>query len=339
MESEQVFKKILVPTDGSLQSLVAQELAAFMAKKLSSKVTVLHIVAHELMVPPERHRHVPVGGGAIQRHVPASPATSLPEAVASEIINWYHQKGSKAIAEGVALFKEEGVPVDQKLVEHADPAETIIKEAQKGNYDLIVIGRSGEEEQEPHLGSVAEKVSRHAKTPVLVAGEKRQISKILVPVDGSENAEKVLQQAALLAKKTDAKITLLYVQESGLFDLRPKVTKGIGDRILSSAANQVEGIKVDKKLESGDPAKTIIQTANKGEYDIIVMGSRGLGAIRRFLLGSVSDHVIHYANRSVLIVHTQPKKHALKEEISIGKMARHSRGHLPQTDKRYGVKL
>ena len=340
MQSDQIFKKILVPTDGSLPSLVAQELTAFMAKKLNSKVTVLHIVSHEPLTA-ERHRHVPHGFGQfpIETHVPASPATSLPESVAIEIANWYHQKGLKAVADAVALFKEEGIPVDQKLVEHVDPAETIIKEAQKGNYDVIVMGHSGEEEQEPHLGSVAEKVSRHAQTSVLIAREKRQISKILVPVDGSENAEEALHHAILLAKKTDAKMTLLYVQESGLFKLRPKVTKEIGARILSNAADQIEGIKLDKKLESGDPAKTIIQTANKGDYDIIVMGSRGLGAIGRFLLGSVSDHIIHYSNRSVLIVRARTKKHARKEVIGGAKMARHSRGHLPQEDKRYGVKL
>jgi len=68
------------------------------------------------------------------------------------------------------------------------------------------------------------------------------------------------------------------------------------------AANQVKGIKIDQKLESGDPAKVIVQTAEKGDYDLIVMGSRGLGMIGRFLLGSVSDHVTQYANRSVLIV-------------------------------------
>jgi len=345
MQSEQIFTKILVPTDGSLPSLVAQELAAFMAKKLSSKVTVLHIVAHELMVSPERHRHVllgartRMGGGAIQRHVPASSATSLPEAVASEINNWYHQKGVKAVADAVALFKEEGIPVDQRLVEHADPAETIIEQAQKGNYDVIVMGHSEEEEQEPHLGSVAKKVSRHAKTPVLIVRGKRQISKILVPVDGSENAEKALQIAVLLAKKTDAKMTLLYVQESGLFKLRPKVTKEVGARILANATDQVEGIEPEKKLESGDPAKTIIQTADKDDYDIIVMGSRGLGAIGRFLLGSVSDHVIHHANRSVLIVRPSTEKHPHKEVIDVKKMAQHSRGHLPKKQKHYGSKL
>lgn len=304
MQSDQIFKKILAPTDGSLSSLIAQELTAVIAKKFNSKVTVMHIVAHEPLVHVERHRHVPQGFGQfpVETHVPASPATSISESVANEIADWYHQKGLKAVADAVTLFREEGISVDQKLVEHVDPAETIIEEAEKGTYDVIVMGHSEEEEQEPHLGSVAEKVSRHAQTSVLIAREKRSISKILVPVDGSENAEEALQYAILLAKKTDAKMTLLYVQESGLFKLRPKVTKEIGTRILSNAADQIEGIKLDKKLESGDPAKTIIQTANKGDYDVIVIGSRGLGAIGRFLLGSVSDHIVHYANRSVLIV-------------------------------------
>lgn len=343
MQSEQFFKKILVATDGSFPSLIALELTAFVAKKLKSKVTVLHVVAHEFMRPHVKglltqwrasDRMVPY----VER-VPIGGDVSHPEAVGREITNWYHQKGEKAIAEAIALFKEEDIPVDQKLIEHADPAETILKEAEKGNYNLIVMGYGGEEEQEPHLGSVAKKVSRHAQTPVLIAREKRHISKILVPVDGSENAEKALQHAVLLAKKTDAKMTLLYVQESGLFKLRPKVTKEIGARILSNAANQIKGIKVDQKLESGDPAKIITQIARKEDYDLIVMGSRGLGAIGRFLLGSVSDHVIHYINHSVLIMHPQAKKHAHEEEIGVEKMARHSRGHLSQEDKRYGVKL
>jgi len=137
-QSEKVFEKILVPTDGSLPSLVAQELTAFLAKKLNSKVTIIHVVPLEPLAHLERHRHVPLFGQfPIETHVPPSPATSLPDSVVNEIANWYHQIGEKAIAEAVALFKEENIPVDQKLVEHADPAETILDEAEKKNYDLI----------------------------------------------------------------------------------------------------------------------------------------------------------------------------------------------------------
>ena len=341
---EQSFRRILVPTDGSFPSLVAQELAAFLAKKHKSTVTVLHVIAHEFMRPHVRgflmqyrasDRMVPY-----QEPVPIGRDTSIPEAVGRELTGWYHQRGEKAVAEALALFKEENIPVDHKLIEHADPAETILEEAETGNYDLIVMGHCGlEEKEKPHLGSVAEKVSRHAKIPVLIAHEKRQISKILVPVDGSENAEKTLQYVVPIAKDTNTRITLLYVQESGLFKLRPKATKEIGSRILSYAADRVEGIELEKRLESGDPAKVIIQIAEEEDFDLIVMGSRGLGAIGRFLLGSVSDHVIHYTNRSVLLIHPPATKHVPKNEIDIRKMARHSRGHFRQENKGYGVKL
>ena len=308
MKREEIFRKILVPVDGSLHSLIAEELTASIAKKLNSKVTVLHVVSHELMIP-ERHEHVAqgvTGSGQfpIERHVSTSTASSLPEAVTSEITSWFHQKGEQVIAEAVGLFQEEGIPVDQKIVHHANPAEAIIKEAQVGKYDVIIMGSRGEEEEgkESHLGSVAQRASRHSHIPVLIAREKRQISRILVPVDGSRNAEKALQYAILLAKKTNAKITLLYVQESSLFKLRPEVTKQIGTHILANAADQADEMKLDQKLEFGDPGKMITRTASEGDYDIIVMGSHGHGAIERFLLGSVSDHVIHYANRSVLII-------------------------------------
>jgi len=223
-------------------------------------------------------------------------------AFVDDITDWYHQEGKKSISEAVALFKQKGIAVDQKLVEHTDPAETILEEAEKGDFDLIIIGHSGEEEKEPHLGSIAEKVSQHARTSILIARGRKSISKMLVPVDGSENAEKALQYAIAIAKKTNAKITLLYVQDPGLFNLKPEEIKKIGAFILSEAANKVKGIEVDQKLESGDPAKTITQAANKGDFDLIVMGSRGHSGIMRFLLGSVSAHVIHYANRSTLIV-------------------------------------
>jgi nucleotide-binding universal stress UspA family protein len=309
MQNEQIFSKILVSTDGSQSSAIAQELTAFMAKKLKSKVTVIHVIAHEpvklqLQRFSSDYGFVPVGPSGIMQNVQrvSTPSTTLPESISNEIDDWYHQKGEKAIKEATSLFKEEGIPVDQKLIEHAEPAETIIKESKEGNYDLIVIGQGAEEEKETHLGSVAQKISHNSPTSVLIAREKRKISKILVPIDGSERSEKALQHAVILGKKVDAKITLLHVQEADFFSFRPEMAKKIGTRILSDAASKVKGIEVDQKLESGDPAKVVIQTAKKGDYDLIVMGSKGQSVIRRLLIGSVSDHVIHYTDRSVLLV-------------------------------------
>ncbi len=312
MERKMIFQRILVPTDGSFPSLLAQELTAHVAKKLRSVVTVLHVVSHDLM-SPEVQKHFAVTDGHYSwptvAHTPhiephGHEVTPDPRIIENirELTNMFHQKGQQAMDDAMALFKEEGVVANSKLVEHADVADTIIDEAQVGDYDLIVMGHSGEKEEPPHLGSVAEKVVRQARTPVLIARRKRQLEKILVPIDGSERATKALQYAAKLARKLNSAISLLYVQESSLFSLRPKMTKELGDSVLTQAAGTIEGIEVDKLLESGDPAKVIMTTADQGDFGLIVMGSRGLGAVGRFFLGSVSDHVSHYATSSVLIV-------------------------------------
>jgi len=76
--------------------------------------------------------------------------------------------------------------------------------------------------------------------------------------------------------------------------------------VLSEALKKVKKIKpnlrVSTKLVEGRPSNKIVETAKEGNFDIIVMGSRGLGAIKEFFLGSVSDRVADEATCPVLIV-------------------------------------
>jgi nucleotide-binding universal stress UspA family protein len=311
METEKAFKKILVPIDGSLSSVAARDMAADLAKKFHSTVMVLHVVSHDLMSPtmqkytnPEdRHEHPHQGfSGAtypLPMHAPEAPGTATYEKVADEITDVYRQEGEHILNDAVEALKEEGVGADKRLIVRADPANTILNESE--NYDIIVIGNSGEEDNEPHLGSVAKKVAHRAKIPVLVARGRRDISKILLPIDGSEHSSRTLRYVNALAAKAKAEVTLLYIQETGIFRLRPNVTKEIGNRLLSAAAAQLKEVKLDQKLESGDPAKMILKIAKKGDYDIIAIGSRGHSTMEMFMLGSVSDHVVQYADRPVLI--------------------------------------
>jgi nucleotide-binding universal stress UspA family protein len=317
MQSKPIFEKILAATDGSVPSTNAMELTAFVAKKFNSEVTVIHVISHELM-HPQFQRFSPdssvlsssqeyVGTSYGDLRVPQwehlhAPVTSNQARSYDEINIWYQEHGKEVIDDAVTPFKEQSIPVDQKLVEDADPAESIVKEAEKGNYSLIAMGHNGEKGEELRLGSVAKRVAHHAKIPVMIARQKTQISRVLVPVDGSANAARALGYAVSVAEKTGAGMTLLCVQEPSLFALKPQIAKEIGTRVLAGAADQIKGIKVDQKLESGHPAKVIIETARNGDYDLIVMGSHGHSSARRFLLGSVSDHVIHYADRSVLLV-------------------------------------
>jgi len=307
MPKKQVLAKILVPVDGSAPSIAGEEVAAMIAKSFNSKITALHAVTHELM-HPSFQRFAPetpefVAGGPrpqavpwVHVHAPGIDKTT------AELTSLYRNEGADYLADAALLFKEEGVKSESKLIEHVSAAEAILNEAKKGDYDLIILGQSGEKEKEAHLGSVAEKVSRQSPVPVLIARGKTTMSKMLVALDGSKTSEKALKCAATLAKKLGSGITLLHVQEAHLFNFRPELTKTIGKSILSSAAKKLKGLKFDQKLESGDPAKIITQTAEKGNYDLIVIGVRGRSSIGRLLLGDVANHVVHYANRSVIIV-------------------------------------
>jgi nucleotide-binding universal stress UspA family protein len=317
--NESSFKKLLFLTDGSPPSLSAQELTIQLAKKLGAEVTVFHVVTHELMKPIMQDfllqdRGIPESAdssraGAIiseeislGRNTPTAHGAHYGETTEGEITSIYRQQGEDVVADSVRTFKEEGIHAESKVVENKNIVEAVMEEVNREDYDLIVMGRSGRKEKESRLGAVAEKMSRHSEIPVLVAGEKNTYAKLLVPVDGSKNSQRALAYAASLAKKAGGSITLLHVQESRLFNSHPEVTKTIGNSILTEASEKLKGIDFDKKLESGDPARRILDIAEKGDFDLIVMGGCGHNTVARFLLGSVSNHVLHYTEHAVLVV-------------------------------------
>jgi len=281
--SKSYFQRILLAADGSETSLHAEELTVILAKKFNSKVTAVHVVPEQLL------------------DLGAKTPADIPKAVLGEVSEWFTKKAEAILANTEAVFQEEGLKVETKLA-HGDPADEIITVAADGEFDLIVMGNRGETEAEIYsLGSTAEKVSRHAGCPVLVVKEKANISKILVGFDGSENAKKGLLMAVQLGQKLDAMVTVVNVQERGLFGPKPEVAQKVGKNTLSQVADMVEGSEPKQRLEFGNPAERIIDIAKTEKSNLIVVGGRGLSRARRFLLGSVSDDVSHHLRCSVLI--------------------------------------
>ncbi len=315
MAGERMFKKILLPVDDSVASLAAQELAAMFARIFKSNVMILSVISHRFLsasyqsmvgeigqlefAPSQIARGESSMPGKIAPH---GSERGLPLRMLGEMSNYYHQRGSHVAEDAVKLFKDEGILPKSKVIEHSDRADSILHEAKMGKYSLIVMGRSGEKDNEAQLAGTTEKVVSHAEIPILVVGQKKKITKILAPVDGSRGSDKALNQAVILAKKLGAKITLLHIQESGLFGFRPEMARQVGKHVLAAAAKKVKGVETNEKMESGDVGKTIAQIAEKEDYDIIVMGGKGHGGIKRFLLGSASSHVLHYTKQPVLIV-------------------------------------
>lgn len=138
--------------------------------------------------------------------------------------------------------------------------------------------------------------------------------KIMVPLDGSDQAENALIQAIQLAKVMNSTITLYHVIPL----LPPYVNDGFGgayqqvyqdlqitgEDILEKAQQKysLEGVPLDSKIIWGNAAEEICREAEKENYDLVVMGSRGLGEIKGFIMGSVSNRVVRYAKCPVLIV-------------------------------------
>lgn len=140
----------------------------------------------------------------------------------------------------------------------------------------------------------------------------KPIKKILVPFDGSTNSVKALVQAIRIAKTTNATITGLYVLNTpGLKDTakvlkkwRNKARQEAFD-ILDRAKGRVEyeGLNFNEKVLSGNPGQVISNFAKNNNFDMIIIGARGLSAIKAAFLGSVSNYVVHMSKIPVMIVH------------------------------------
>ncbi|MCS7205136.1 MAG: universal stress protein [Leptospiraceae bacterium] len=141
---------------------------------------------------------------------------------------------------------------------------------------------------------------------------KRYIKKILVPIDGSQPSLKGLEMGLVIAENASAELTILEVIEEfgplpGYYEAPPpnvNRVKWVADQRFEKIHPILEDTKVkwERRVEEGYAADTIIRIAEEGNYDLIVIGSRGMNFIGRFLLGSVSDRVVHHAPCSVLVV-------------------------------------
>ncbi len=131
-------------------------------------------------------------------------------------------------------------------------------------------------------------------------------SKVLLPSDGSETSLKAAAYAARLMKvNPEMKLSVLVVvPESNGFEQLDKAIAKRGNEILEKTmlVFNNEGIKVQSFIENGDPAEVIIKYSERGNYDHIIMGSRGVSELRGAEIGSVSHKVIHLANCRVTLV-------------------------------------
>lgn len=143
---------------------------------------------------------------------------------------------------------------------------------------------------------------------------------ILVPLDGSDVAEKALSKAAGLARMCDAKVTLLHVLESGDLHLSadfPDVYVNLHREQLANSQEYLnrQALKLHKQgvlvqydvLDGGDIAARLLERAANDDCDLIVMSTHGRSGLERILMGSIAEEVVRHATVPVLLVNASER--------------------------------
>lgn len=143
---------------------------------------------------------------------------------------------------------------------------------------------------------------------------------ILVAIDGSPDAEEALVQAIDLAESQHARLTIFssvvtpaavaYTGVSGEVAANlARDAEGDTEEILRAAVERVpDGVSVSTVLSNAHVMPALLEQIENGHHDLLIMGSRGRGAVRSVLLGSVSHYVLHHSPVPVLIVHAETSR-------------------------------
>ncbi len=212
------------------------------------------------------------------------------------------------------------------ITEIGSPAALIAGKTE--DYDLTVIGPRGQNAAgRLGLGPVASRVISHAPGPVLVARELRSEGALraLIAVDGSSASKTAVETFRSLFELNGAEICLMHVAETPWIHLgldeewetddeqdneasdAGSIEKELvreGDLIIEQARDffRNQEVSVTTRVDQGNPAEEILSEADRGQYDLIVIGATGTRDLRHSMLGSVSSKIAWNASSSVLIV-------------------------------------
>ena len=290
--------KILLASDGSEDAEMATTTAVDLAKVSASELHVLH-----------------VGPGLPLYELPDYPARF------EDVVGAQRQEAQRVLDEQVRRVEDLGANVVAAHLEMDErPDRAIVELGEKLGAGLLVIGSRGLGGlRRALLGSVSSSVVHHAHCPILVVrgGPPAFPTKVLLAIDGSEDAQLAADTALDLSGKLESELHVVYVEPMPerhtkpvrfAVDLPPEVVRSVEKEAEAKVENLVEkvgeggGEVTQAHARVGSPAAEVVALAEELGVGLIVMGSRGLGGIRRALVGSVSDAVVRHAHCPVLVV-------------------------------------
>jgi nucleotide-binding universal stress UspA family protein len=298
--------KILLATDGSREAELAARVAADLVQKTHSELHVAHAFGIDPVGPPVYPEATNLQSVEYEAEVEEGQRIS-------------EQRAREILQEEAEKVRSAGCQVTEEHLIEGRIAPGIIGLAEEIGAGLIVVGSRGRGGiRRALMGSVSDSVVRHAHSPVLVVREDESESddlpgSILLAVDGSEEASAAARAAVELAERTDSELHLVHVGEvKPVFHperrgylARYEELQEVARRLLEEQVEEVEsagGTISRAHLRMGRPDEEIVVLGEELGASLIVTGSRGLGGMRRALMGSASDSIVRHAHCPVLVV-------------------------------------
>jgi nucleotide-binding universal stress UspA family protein len=287
--------KILLATDGSEDAALATRAAVDLCNKTDSELHVVHA----------------------WRFV--APYSAYPSGILKNYTRLNEQAAQELLARQVSRIEEIGGTVTEALLREGSPTDEILSLGEELQPGLIVIGSRGLGSVGSLLvGSVSEGVVHHASWPVLVVRGGQEAwppQRIVIADDGSDPAKRAGELAGEIGKLFGSDTILVRAYEDPTEPIggwsaqdRRKLDEALlrEERALEERANELEAIggsRPERRLIETEPTLAMLLVAEEKEEEkaLIALGSRGLGAAQRVMLGSVSTKILRVARGPVLV--------------------------------------
>ena len=309
-----MYTRILIPLDGSARAERALPIAATIARASGASLLLLRVV--------DLARQV-----GVYSQVPYPALESVAHSLRAAAEAYVAERARSELLRGLTV---------ETSVATGDASYSVLVHAEAWSADLVVLcshGRTGLARWA--LGSVAEHVSRHSRVPVLLLREAgptlagrhpdpEHLSRVLVALDGSKHAEAALEPAAELIEAMAAPQTgaihlamVLWPFEADPANMPDALVlegaKTYLERTATHLRDAHSGLSVTWSVAVElDIADALIRVAANGEdaegagvfggCDLIAMATHGAGGIARWVMGSVTDRVLHATTLPILVV-------------------------------------
>lgn len=296
-----MFKRILVPLDGSELSERALPPALKIGELEGSLVMLMRVPVAEVSMVPEV-----AGFGSYSLR-------NLTEAVEAA------RHEAKEYVMRLSLASTRGNVEVEGLTVEGDAADAILTTAHEKHADLIVMSTHGYSGLTRWvMGSVTERVIAHAPCPVLVIRADKPVTRMLIPLDGSELAERAMLPGLEIASAFGAEVeffrAVLPVPMENINELE-KAERGLGTQLqdswLDSAADYLKlqvdiaarrGVKAKAVVRTGPAASTLLDYADAMEIDAVAMATHGRTGLQKWLYGSVTEKVLRAGHTHAMLI-------------------------------------